>query len=92
MSQEIEFQVVGRTLMGIKDSATVAPSESPVEALAEAVVQAISTEIEIKLGDKVVHLAMLLDIDHWADDWNQRGVEYPEEFVEALMRERYFNG
>lgn len=55
--------------------------------LAESVVDSIKTEVEVKLGGVTVHLAMLIDPDHWAEDWEEAGVEDVDEFLAGLVEE-----
>lgn len=58
-----------------------------VDDLAEDIVQAISTDVEVELGDVTVHLAMLLDPVHWESDWEERGVDDVDEFIAGLVTE-----
>ncbi len=49
--------------------------ELTTQAVADAVVQTISTDIKIDLGGVEVFLAMLQDPEHWEDDWRELGIE-----------------
>lgn len=72
-------------VMGRHDAAYV-NSDLATE-LAESVVDSISTEIEVRLGETTVHLAMLLSPDHWSEDWMKAGVDDVDEFLAGLVEE-----
>lgn len=55
--------------------------------LADTIIESVATEIEVKLGDKLVHLAMLRYPDHWAEDWEKLGVEDVDEFLSGLVED-----
>ena len=57
--------------------------------LADQVTDAISTEVIVKLGETEITLAMLQDPDHWADDWEQAGVEDVDEFLAGFVEEGF---
>jgi hypothetical protein len=84
----LRYQLTGGRLMRMADAAVIMPGDDPADALADAVVQAISTEVEIVVGGKTVHLAMLLDPGHWDDDWRERDIEDPYEFLAGLVEAR----
>jgi len=67
------------------DAAIVFANDDPVDALAEAVVESISTDVKLRLGGVTIHLAMLRDPDHWESDWAERGIDDPYEWVAGLV-------
>jgi hypothetical protein len=87
MARSIRFTREWCGFKSATDSAIILSGDDPIEALAEGVVQSISTDVEIKLGEITIHLAMLLDPDHWESDWRERGIEDPDEFVSGLITE-----
>lgn len=83
--RKIRYSVSGGRLMKMMDAAILVGDDDPVSTLAETVVQAISTEVEVEVGGVKVHLAMLLDPDHWEDDWRDLGIEDVDEFVSSQV-------
>lgn len=83
---KIDYTLLGGTVRRSHDAAIVL-GDDLAETVAEAVVGAISTDIEVKLGDTTVFLAMLLDPEHWAEDWAEVGVDDVEEFLGDLISE-----
>jgi hypothetical protein len=69
------------------DAAYVDDLDNLCDSLAQGVVESISTEIEIILGGKTIFLAMLLNPEHWEEDWLEVGVEDPYEFLAGLVEE-----
>lgn len=69
------------------DSVYVDDLNDLCEALAEGVIESISTEVEIVVGGKTIFLAMLLNPEHWEDDWREVGIEDPHEFLAGLVEE-----
>lgn len=70
------------------DAALVSSDEDPREALIEAAIQHVSTEVEITVGGVTMHLAGWQDPDHWSEDWAERlGVDHDDvdAAVEALI-------
>jgi hypothetical protein len=72
---------------GMSDRALLFPGEDPLATLADAIVQSISTDVMVRLGDRDIHLAALLDPDHWDDDWREVGVDDADEFVAGLVED-----
>lgn len=87
MSSRIRYKIQPTRMMRQTGVALVDPADHPALALAEEVVQAISTDVEVVVGGVDVHLAMLLDPDHWEDDWRERGVEDAYDFLAGLVEE-----
>lgn len=85
MSQ-IEFSVKGRVTPQ-HDAAIILPGDDPMETLVEAIVGAISTDIEIQIGEQTIFLAMLQNPEHWESDWKNLGIEDPYSFVDSLIEE-----
>lgn len=71
---KISFFVSG-SLTRCHDAAIVSEGEEPLEALVEAAVQTISTDVEIKCGDVTMHLAAWRDPYHWSEDWEAIGID-----------------
>lgn len=63
----------------------LASDEVLATAVAEAIVEAISIDIDVEIGGIRIHLAALLDPDHWEDDWREAGVEDVEEWLAGLV-------
>ena len=85
--KKIEFLVGGFNLRS-HDAAIVSSDEEPRDALVEAVIQNISTDVLITVGGVEMHLAAWLDPDHWGEDWAEKlGVDLDDatEAVEALL-------
>jgi len=85
--RKIRYRRSGR-LLSCTDSAYLLPTvadDELAEALAESIADAIATEVDIRLGDVEVTLAMLLDPDHWGDDWRDLGIENVDEFLAGLV-------
>ena len=59
------------------------PSQGLGEALAEAVLDHISTDTVITVGGVDMHLAAWLDPEHWAEDWDEKGID-PDAVSELL--------
>ena len=70
------------------DAAIIVGDEDPLETLLDAVIGSISTDVEIKLGETTIFLAMLQDPDQWEEDWRERGIEDVDEFIAGLIEER----
>ena len=82
--KRVEYRVAG-LLTGTHDSAVVLPGEDPREALVEAAIQTISTDVKITVGDVTMHLAAWQDPDHWAEDWAEAGVEDVDALVAGAV-------
>lgn len=81
---KIVYHIGGHT-MRARDAALVSGDEDPREALVEAAIQTISTEIEIEAGGVKMHLAAWIDPDHWSDDWREAlGLDDPDEAAECV--------
>lgn len=78
---------VGGSIMRAHDAAYVTDDESVVETLVESVIATISTGVEVKIGDVSIHLAALLDPDHWEEDWRARGVEDVDAWAAAHLED-----
>jgi len=82
MASGIRYKVGGSIMR-----ATDVAHGSDSEAVYQAVIDTISTEVEIELGGQTIFLAMLQDPDHWSSDWEERGVEDVEEWLAGLVQE-----
>lgn len=69
------------------DAAHPGPDDDLAAAVAEAVVESISTDVQVTLGSVTVFLAMLLNPEHWEDDWVERGVEDVDAFLAGLVED-----
>jgi len=59
----------GQGSYGVHDAAILLGGDDPMEALAAAVVETLSTQqVKVTVGPHEVFLAMLMDPDHWEDD------------------------
>ena len=85
--RKITFRRHATSLMAVHDAAIVLEGEDPAEALFTEAVQGLATEVELTLGDTKVTLAMLQDPDHWADDWEERGIDDVDAFLASLVQE-----
>lgn len=72
--RKLRFTMSKQHLMGRHDAAYLSDDDDVAETLADSVVQSIATEVEITIGGVVVFLAMLLDPEHWEEDWAARGI------------------
>lgn len=66
-------------------AAYVVDDDDVAEELGDAVVQSISTDIEVQLGGVTIHLAAILDPEHWETDWQEKGVDDPRAFLAGLV-------
>lgn len=82
---KIEYTTRRTTILGCQDAAWVSADESLSQAVADSVVESLSTSVEVTLGGITIHLAALLDPDHWEEDWKQAGVDDPDEFLRGLV-------
>jgi hypothetical protein len=80
---KIEYLVGGRILK-MADAAII-NGDDVAALLAEGVIDSIATAVDVTLGGRVVTLAMLLDPEHWAEDWEAVGVEDVDEFLLGPM-------
>jgi hypothetical protein len=80
---EIKFSV-GGSLMGAHDSTFISDGENPLEAVARAAVDSISTDVEITAGGVTMHLAAWMNPDHWESNWREAGVEDVYEWAASL--------
>jgi len=69
------------------DAAIVLADEDPRQALIDAAISSLSTDIELTLGEVTIHLAAIIDPEHWEEDWRAVGVEDAEEFIAGLVQE-----
>lgn len=74
---------VGGTTMRCHDAAYILDGDDPLEQLIEAVIQTISTDIEITCGDVKMHLAAWQDPDHWSEDWLAIGI-HPDDVADFV--------
>jgi hypothetical protein len=85
--RRISFYIRGHQGRRAHDAALISDTEDPMEALVEAAIQHISTDVELELGGKTIFLAMLQDPEHWSSDWEERGIEDPDGFITSLVEE-----
>lgn len=82
----IPFKVERSIIMASADAAYFAPGRHDAcEALCEAVMQNISTDVEITAGGVTLHLAAWQDPDHWSSDWAKQGIDDPHAFIFGLV-------
>lgn len=72
--QKIEYHLKG-DVFGCHDAAYVRELEDPTEMLVESVIQSVSTEIMVTIGVDEMHLAAWQDPEHWAQDWEEKGID-----------------
>lgn len=77
--RRLPFSLERSITLPAADQAYLSDGQDPVEGLIEAVVQAISTDLFVRVGDVRMHLAAWEDPDHWEDDWQQEHGLSPEE-------------
>lgn len=65
----IEFTTDHGLAIGHHDAAIVLAGEDPREALIDAIIESIATEIEITVGGVKMHLAAWMYPAHWDSDW-----------------------
>lgn len=82
MIHQLPFNITGMTLAS-HDAAIVVDGEDLQEALKEAVIHNIETDVEITIGDVTMFLAAWLDPEHWSSDWEEKGYE-PDEVLDML--------
>jgi hypothetical protein len=81
----ITFKIERSIVMASQDEAIVYPAETASEALTNAVIQAISTDVEVTAGGITLHLAAWTDPDHWSTEWEEKGVADPAAFISSLQ-------
>lgn len=70
------------------DALVVLPGEDLQEAFLESVVQTMSVDIQVTVGDVTMHLAAWQDPAHWGEDWRDRlgcDLEDADEAVAELL-------
>jgi hypothetical protein len=82
---KIGFYISG-SLMRAHDAAYVKGEDDLREAFVEQVVQSISTDVEVTVGEVKMHLAAWMDPDHWEDDWREAGVEDVDQLLLDELR------
>ncbi len=58
----------------------------PIESLTHAVIQSISTDLDVTAGGVTLHLAAWMDPEHWDADWQAKGISDGREFIAGLAR------
>lgn len=82
---KIEYRIERSIVPAMHDAANlVYADEDPRTILVEAIMETISTSIEISCGGVRMHLAAWMDPEHWEEDWRQKGIED----VDALIAEQ----
>jgi hypothetical protein len=81
----LKYSIGGRLMPGWC-SAIVLDGEDPGTALVEDVVQAIGTDVLVTAGGVTLHLAAWEDPAHWSEEWREKGIEEPYEFIAGLVR------
>jgi hypothetical protein len=56
----------------VYNEAVILADEDPRATLVESVVQDLSTDVIVKVGDVEMHLAGWQDPDHWSEDWAEK--------------------
>ncbi len=69
------------------DAAIVLGGENPREAMVEAAIQTISTDVILSIGGVAMHLAAWMDPEQWEEDWLAAGVENVDALVEGEVEE-----
>lgn len=81
----VRFTIPKGYVGGVTDRAHLSEGEEPDgEALYEAVIEALGTEVPVTVGGATMHLAAWRDPDHWADDWQQE-LDVPHADVPAAV-------
>lgn len=75
--RKIDYWLKG-SVPNCHDAAIVLPGEDARATLVESVIGTISTDVFVRLGDVEIHLAALMDPDHWSADWAELGVDEAE--------------
>jgi hypothetical protein len=82
----IRFKVDSGSIMAYWDRAYVRTDESPQDAIRDAIIDNLSTDIWVSVGEVRNHLAAWLDPEHWSEEWReQAGDEDPYEYVHGLL-------
>jgi hypothetical protein len=82
----IRFNVAKGTTMAYTDRALVRPGEALEDALRDAVIDNLSTDLWVKVSGVENHLAAWLDPAHWSEEWKEHaGEEDPVEYVYGLL-------
>lgn len=85
--RRISYKIHEARLRAQLGEVVVLPGTSLEEAIGEAVMEALSTDIEVTAGGKTMHLAAWMDPGHWSSDWEDAGVEEPYDFIAGLVEE-----
>lgn len=80
----IAFKIERSLVSACLDEAYVEPGEDAVEALVQAVVHSVATNIYVTAGGVTAHLAAWQDPEHWSSDWDAAGVDDPRGFIASL--------
>ena len=90
MMQKIRFSIEKSYVGASTNVAYVADGETPFEALSDAVMEDIRTDLMVTVSGVTMFLAAWQDPDHWASDWAEKlGVDFDEApgAVENLLAE-----
>lgn len=86
MSSRIPYSVEGAAIRGFRDEAIVLDGEVAEEVIAESVLTAIGTYLNVTIGGVTMFLAAWRDPRHWAEDWEAKlGVD-ADEVPEAVAK------
>jgi hypothetical protein len=86
--RKLHYYLRGHTMAAHDALILVGDEVQPTgEDLAEAVMDTISTELMVTVGEVTMHLAAWADPDHWSDDWREElGLDDPDEAPEAVAQ------
>jgi hypothetical protein len=70
--RKLSYLIERTTVMAAHDAVILLDGDDLQEALGEAVLQFLGTEIELEIGGQKMHLAGWLDPEHWSEDWEAK--------------------
>lgn len=82
---KLEFSIAGTVITGCHDAAYIAGGEDPREQLGEAVLDNLSTHLDVTVGGVTMFLAAWLDPAHWEEDWAKKLGLASDDDVEGMV-------
>jgi hypothetical protein len=67
--RKLPFQFVPGAFRATHTAGYLTNDDTVFDALRDAVMEELGTEVELTIGGHTMHFAAWLDPDHWADDW-----------------------
>jgi hypothetical protein len=67
--------LIGGSFSRAHDAAILVGDEEEEDALRDAVLGHISTDVMITINNMTMHLAGWLDPEHWSEDWEAKGID-----------------